>query len=96
MDDEHLEFMSILAFVYLRHGQAESAAVLLDALHGLQPNDRRIAKSLAYACLKGGRYEDCLRQTERLLKTPSTGDAKMIEMIHKRALRKLGKSHELR
>ncbi len=85
MSDQDEEFLSILAYIYLRHGQAATATPLLEALRCLQPEDRHTARSLAYAYLLEHRYDQCLELTSRLMKTPSSGDAAIVDLIHRRA-----------
>ena len=82
MNEEQQEFLAIMAYVQLRHGKAEPAAPLLEALQCLRPDDRCTARSLAYAYLLCGRYSECLKITKKMIDDP---DDETIHLIHRRA-----------
>ncbi|MBK8508153.1 MAG: tetratricopeptide repeat protein [Candidatus Competibacteraceae bacterium] len=65
MRTDHKDMLSVLGHFFLEHGQTDKALVLLDALQALFPEDPDIAKSLSYACLQAGRYQEALDAANR-------------------------------
>ena len=91
MNDQELEFLSVLAYIHLRHGRSGPAVPLLEALRCMQPENTHHAYSLAYAYLLEHEYEKCLRLTEILMKTPLNGIARSLDLIRRRAQLGLGR-----
>lgn len=62
-----VEFMDLLAYIYLQHGLADKAAVLLLARDRLAPGDERALLSLAQAQLYSAKPSKTLQTLERLV-----------------------------
>ncbi|MBK9953463.1 MAG: hypothetical protein IPP10_18850 [Candidatus Competibacteraceae bacterium] len=60
MRDEHKAILRVLGHFFLEHDQAGKALVVLQALRAVYPADAGIARSLSYAYLQAGRYQDAL------------------------------------
>lgn len=61
-----LEFMDLLAYVYLQHGLPDKAAVLLSARDLLAPDDTRVLLSLALAQVRAAKPTKALQTLERV------------------------------
>ncbi len=61
-----LEFMDLLAFIYLQHGLPDKAAVLLSARDLLQPDDPRALLTLALAQVRSAKPGKALQTLERM------------------------------
>ena len=92
MGEQEQEFLSILAFIHLRHGKAGPAIPLLEALQCLKPKDRHVARSLAYAYLIDGNYATCLKIVEALLTSVNEVEAAGLNLIRRRAQHGLAKT----
>lgn len=58
---EQRDLLKLLAHTYLQYGLSEKAAILLHAMHAVDPSDAQVVKSLAYAYVNSGRpYEAML------------------------------------
>jgi tetratricopeptide (TPR) repeat protein len=93
--EEQTEALHLLADVYLDQGHAGRAAILLEALTVLAPDKVELLRTLSYALLLAGRYEDALAATDVLLRL----DAAMPEntpalFIRSKALWALGRVAE--
>lgn len=93
--EEQTQALQVLADVYLDQGQADRAAVLLEALTVLEPNNAAAFRALSYAWLLAGRPEDALAATDALLRL----DARMPDnapalLIRSKALWTLGQTAE--
>ena len=62
-----LEFMDLLAYIYLQHGLPDKAAVLLMARDLLAPDDARALLSLALAQVRSAKPSRALQTLERLV-----------------------------
>jgi len=61
-----LEFLDLLAYIYLQHGLPDKAAVVLTARDLLAPDDARVLLSLALARVRSAKPERALQTLERL------------------------------
>ncbi|MEI2740847.1 MAG: tetratricopeptide repeat protein [Candidatus Competibacter sp.] len=93
MRTDHKDMLSVLGHFFLEHGQTDKALVLLDALQALFPEDPDIAKSLSYACLQAGRYQEALDAANRGI---AERDAAFIHLLRSKALWGLGRADEAR
>jgi regulator of sirC expression with transglutaminase-like and TPR domain len=64
---QEVEFMDLLAYIYLQHGLPDKAAVLLLARDLLVPDDTRALLSLALAQLRSDKPKKALQTLERLV-----------------------------
>lgn len=93
--EEHTEALHVLADVYLDQGHADRAAVLLEALTVLEPNNAATFRALSYAWLLAGRYKDALAATDALLRLEATmPDNIPALLIRSKALWALGQTAE--
>ncbi len=92
MDTRTVEYLMLLGYLYLRHGQGARAVTALEAARVFRRNDRQLARTLAYAYLEAGRFADCLQTVDRLA---SAGD-RQLTLIRSRALWGLGRQDEAR
>jgi hypothetical protein len=65
MNADQREYLALLAWFYLQHGEPEKALILLRAGARLAPDDRQILKSLAFAELAAGDAGGALASVER-------------------------------
>lgn len=84
----------ILSVSYLRVGEVNKAATILEALFQLNPNDIEINALLAHTCLKKGQAKRALRITTRLIKVKKMNPAHFF--LHAKALFMLGRIEEAR
>lgn len=63
---KEVEFMDLLAYIYLQHGRPDKAAVLLIARNLLVPDDPRVLLSLALAQVRAAKPTQALQTLERL------------------------------
>ncbi|WP_200843420.1 hypothetical protein [Pantoea sp. 18069] len=63
---QEVEFMDLLAYIYLQHGLPDKAAVLLLARDLLVPDDARALLSLALAQVRSAKPTKALQTLERL------------------------------
>ncbi len=63
---QDLEFMDLLAYIYLQHGLSDKAAVLLSARDLLAPDHPRALLSLALAWVRSAKPRKALEVLERL------------------------------
>lgn len=61
-----LEFMDVLAYIYLEHGLPDKAAVLLSARDLLAPDDARVLLTWSLALVRSGKPERGLQTLERM------------------------------
>ncbi|MEG1767081.1 MAG: hypothetical protein RR311_01335 [Comamonas sp.] len=61
-----LEFMDLLAYIYLQHGLPDKAAVLLSARDLLAPDNARALLTLALAWVRSAKPRKALEVLERL------------------------------
>lgn len=63
---QSLEFMDLLAYIYLQHGLPDKAAVLLSARDLLAPDHARALLTLALAWVRSAKPRKALEVLERL------------------------------
>ena len=91
------EFLSLLGFVFLEHGQAEKAVTVFEALHALEPDGAATSQRLAHAYLLAGKHAECLRQADSHLdRFPIDPELDAIRLVRGRALWNLGRQNEAR
>lgn len=93
MRTDHRDILSVLGHFFLEHGQTDKALVLLNALQALFPEDPGIAKSLSYACLQAGRYQEAL---DAISRAGSEQDDIFVPLLRSKALWGLGRAGEAR
>lgn len=64
--DQGLEFMDLLAYIYLQHGLPDKAAVLLCARDLIAPDDTRTLLTLALAWVRAAKPGKALQVLDRL------------------------------
>jgi tetratricopeptide (TPR) repeat protein len=95
MTENISDFLFVLGFIYLSHGQSKKAVAILEAVRAYRPDDIRVAACLSYAYLLQGQFEQCLRETQR--RPAPHADAEMshsITLMQCRALWGLGRREE--
>jgi len=89
LSTEQRDLLKLLAHTYLQYGRAEKAAVLLHAMHALDPLDSHVTRSLAYACVRCGRPHEAMLLLDRLLES---GDgAPEIHLLRSQAYSEMGR-----
>lgn len=63
---KEVEFMDLLAYIYLQHGRPDKAAVLLIARNLVVADDPRVLLSLALAQVRAAKPTQALQTLERL------------------------------
>ena len=97
MTDRSFEFLSVLAYIYLQHGQPAKALPLLKSLAAIRPTSVDVARSLAYAHLEAGDYEHCLQHVQKSFREfPDLQQSVSLRLIRCRALWKLGRTEQAR
>lgn len=97
MSPRQRAFANLVAHLYLRHGQAEKALVLLRAACRLASGDQELLKSLAYAELVAGDAGAALSVADRYIRAGGDGsDGSPIQIIRARALLQIGRAAEAR
>lgn len=97
MNKKNKEPLMLLAYLYLEHFKYEKALNLLKGLFILYPEDNDIRRSLAFACLKTGDYQNALMHAEGSLKADSKlEDQIATHLIKGKALWGLGKEEAAR
>jgi len=89
-----LEYLSMLAYVLLRHGKTSRAIAILEALLTLQPGNSRARRSLAYAFLATGEHQKSLRELDHVTLAGAAGPHDLLLRI--RALWGLDRQDEAR
>jgi predicted Zn-dependent protease len=92
VDTRTIEYLTLLGYLYLRHGQAAQAVVALEAARVFRRDDRQLDRSLAYAYLSAKRFADCLAFVDRL----RIRDDRQMTLMRSRALLGLGRQDEAR
>jgi uncharacterized protein HemY len=92
VDNRTVEYLMLLGYLYLRNGQGARAVTALEAARVFRRDDRKLARSLAYAYLSSDRFDDCLRCVETL-RSPKD---RQLALIRSRALWGLGRLDEAR
>jgi len=91
------EFLSLLGYVFLEHGQGEKAITVFEALQAIDPKDVATSRRLAFAYLLAGRYADCLRHGDAHMDNfPTDPEIDAVRIARGRALWNLGRQNEAR
>jgi tetratricopeptide (TPR) repeat protein len=97
MDERVRDFLVVVGYVYLQHGDATNAAAVLEPVcEARRPYDREAARLLAYAFLQLGRFQECLDLTDGLLGGPDPDEPLHLWLFRSRALYGLGRRQEAR
>jgi tetratricopeptide (TPR) repeat protein len=96
MDERTRDFLAVIGYVYLQHGDAESAAAVLEPVLAARPHDRGAARLLAYAFLQRKRFRECLELTDFLLNGHGSQEPSYVWLFRCRALYGLGRHEEAR
>lgn len=98
MDDSMREVLSLLAYIYLQNEKYDKALNLLQALKKVSPNDQFINRSLAYAQLQKGNFQEALLSAEQSMRDPSLPENLKIAsaLIKSKALMGLGREEAAR
>src|SRR5262245_30444794 len=92
VDARTIEFLSLLGYLYLCHGQAAQAVAALEAVRVYRRNDSQVVRSLAYAYLSMERFTDCLN----CIDSSTVASDHRLQLIRSRALWGLGRHDEAR
>lgn len=87
-----VEFMDLLAYIYLQHGFPDKAAVLLSARDLLAPDDARVLLSLALAQVRSAKPSKALQTLERVAMLGAMGPE--FHLIRAQALQALARHPE--
>lgn len=87
-----VEFMDLLAYIYLQHGFPDKAAVLLSARDLLAPDDARALLSLALAQVRSAKPSKALQTLERVAMLGAMGPE--FHLIRAQALQALARHPE--
>lgn len=93
MQKSSLEYLSLLSFLYLRHGRVTEATTILEGLTAIAPTDSSARAMLAYAYLQNRDFENCLEQLNRMSRSKRSSSETLIRI---RALHGLGRREEAR
>ena len=94
MNSDSKDVLSLLGYLFLRHGKADKAITALEALSVAEPNKPWVQRSLAYAYLKHGDFENSLTQVSKYL--DHHREDRGAQLIRSRALWGLGRHDEAR
>ena len=86
---EQRDLLKVLAHTYLQYGLAEKAAILLHAIYAVDPSDRNVVKSLAYAYVHSDRPHDAMLLLDRLLDAGNPG--KEVFLLRSLAYTRMGR-----
>jgi Flp pilus assembly protein TadD len=92
VDSGSIDFLSLLAYAYLRNGKPAKAVAALEGAEALRPRDPWISRTLAYALLLAQDYNRALSQVERHHRAFGTDNG--LDLIRCRALYALGRRDE--
>jgi Flp pilus assembly protein TadD len=91
------DYLNLLGYVFLEHGQAGKAVTVFEALVALEPADPAISRRLTHAYLLDRRHDDCLRHADRHLDLfPTDPELDLVRQARSRALWNLGRPNEAR
>lgn len=90
--EQALEFMDVLAYIYLEHGMPDKAAVLLAARDLLAPDDARVLLTLALALVRSAKPEKALLTLERMAMLGAMGTE--FHLVRAQALQQLDRHAE--
>ncbi|MCD0457865.1 type III secretion apparatus assembly chaperone SctY [Roseiconus lacunae] len=94
MNRKQRDFLVLVSYVYLQHGDAADARALLESVLVCYPQDRDASKLLAYACLQLNDFERAYELTVFLLGGPTDRQPENLWLMHSRALLGLDKKLE--
>lgn len=66
MNEDQSDFLRLMAYVFLRNGRPDKAAVLLAALDQLMPGRPAVLRALALAQVRSGKGQRALDTLDRL------------------------------
>lgn len=92
MDKRHKDFLSILAYIYLKNNQFEKAITVYKALWHLFPDSHRLTLCLGYLYLATHQHERALFYAESFL--AANHEIGLGHLLKGQALYKLGKKFE--
>lgn len=90
--EQVLEFMDVLAYIYLEHGLPDKAAVLLAARDLLAPDDARVLLTWSLALVRSGKPEKALLTLERMAMLGAMGAE--FHLVRAQALQMLDRQAE--
>lgn len=96
MDERTRDFLAVIGYVYLQHGDAANAASVLEPVCQARPHDRGAARMLAYAYLQTKQFRKCLELTDYLLSGHGSQEPLHVWLFRCRALYGLGRCDEAR
>jgi len=97
MTNASKEFLSLLGYVFLEHGQGPKAVTVFEGLHAIDPTDVATSRRLAFAYLMNERFADCLRHGDAHMdRFPTDPELEMVRLARGRALWNLGRQNEAR
>jgi tetratricopeptide (TPR) repeat protein len=92
INEKHKDFLSILAYIYLKNNKFEKAIAVYKALWHLFPDSDRLTLCLGYLYLATHQYETALFYAETFL--ADNQEIGLGHLLKGRALYKLGKHFE--
>ena len=92
MNERHKDFLSILAYIYLKNNKLEKAITVYKALWHLFPESGKAALCLGYLYLATQQYETALFYAEAFL--AGNQEIGLGHLLKGQALYKLGKNFE--
>ena len=94
MNSESKDVLSLLGYLFLRHGKPQKAIAALEALEVADAGRPWVQRSLAYAYLQNGDFENSLAQVSKFLDHDREDHGALL--IRSRALWGLGRHDEAR
>lgn len=89
------EFLLVLGYLYLQNGKFYDSKIVFEALLLFYPKDHHIMRSLAYAYLCDGDYEQALEINEQFKHAQmSPKDHAFFNLLKSKALWRIGKLQE--
>ena len=88
---EHRDYLSILAYIYLKNNQLEKAITVYKALWHLYPESESMAFSLSYLYLRTRQFESALFYADAYLAKRRTS---LGYLLKGQALLQLGRNYE--
>ncbi|MEJ5301199.1 MAG: tetratricopeptide repeat protein [Thermodesulforhabdaceae bacterium] len=97
LKDEEIEYLKVIAFVFLRYGKWEKASVIYELLREVIPEDPGVFKGLGLAYLETGKLPQALEYVDKWLeRSNQEEERKVARMLKGRILRQMGKLEEAR
>jgi type III secretion protein Y len=95
--DEAIDLIHCLGFIYLRHGQPYRAVVLLIVAGEAAPERADILRTLCLALIDAGMGDQALEVIEKLtVLAPNMAAHRMMQLMRARALLLVGRSDDAR